>query len=150
MAVRQVNRILPRKKIPLMGLSAAFIFAAQMLNFPVAGGTSGHVIGSVLVAVLLGPSAAVIVLSVLYLAAMFSLGLFISTRTHKTSLALLAGFFAWIFLTFIIPKTGEPLAGLIRRIPSEDISLAYSPSIRTESGSAREVTARPKRRSRNY
>ena len=62
-AVRQVNRILPRKKIPLMGLSAAFIFAAQMLNFPVAGGTSGHLLGGVLASVLIGPGAAAIVIA---------------------------------------------------------------------------------------
>ncbi|MBI4580546.1 MAG: PDGLE domain-containing protein, partial [Planctomycetes bacterium] len=47
----------------LLGLSAAFVFAAQMLNFPVAGGTSGHLVGGVLTAVLLGPSAGVIVIS---------------------------------------------------------------------------------------
>ncbi|HUK81462.1 MAG TPA: energy-coupling factor ABC transporter permease [Verrucomicrobiae bacterium] len=62
-ALRQVRRQLPRRKIPLLGLAAAFVFAAQMLNFPVAGGTSGHLIGGVLTAVLLGPGAAVIVLA---------------------------------------------------------------------------------------
>jgi len=62
-ALRQVRRQLPRRKIPLLGLAAAFVFAAQMLNFPVAGGTSGHLVGSVLTAVLLGPGAAVIVLA---------------------------------------------------------------------------------------
>jgi cobalt/nickel transport system permease protein len=62
-AARQVNRTLPRHKIPLMGLGAAFVFAAQMLNFPVAGGTSGHLLGGVLAAVLLGPGAAAIVLA---------------------------------------------------------------------------------------
>jgi cobalt/nickel transport system permease protein len=62
-ALRQARRQLPRRKIPLLGLAAAFVFAAQMLNFPVAGGTSGHLIGAVLAAVLLGPSAAVIVLT---------------------------------------------------------------------------------------
>ncbi len=46
-----------------MGVTAAFVFAAQMINFPVAGGTSGHLIGGVLAAVLLGPSAAVIVMT---------------------------------------------------------------------------------------
>jgi len=46
-----------------MGLAAAFVFAAQMLNFPIAGGTSGHLLGSVLIAVLLGPAAAVLVLA---------------------------------------------------------------------------------------
>jgi cobalt/nickel transport system permease protein len=49
--------------VPLLGLAAAFVFAAQMLNFPVPGGTSGHLIGAVLTAVLLGPSAAVLVMS---------------------------------------------------------------------------------------
>ena len=62
-ATRQVNRTLPRNKIPLMGLGAAFVFAAQMLNFPVAGGTSGHLLGGVLAAVLLGPGAAAIVIA---------------------------------------------------------------------------------------
>ena len=62
-AARQVNRTLPRHKIPLMGLGAAFVFAAQMLNFPVAGGTSGHLLGGVLAGVLLGPGAAAIVIA---------------------------------------------------------------------------------------
>ncbi len=62
-ALYQVRRQLPRRKIPLLGLAAAFVFAAQMLNFPIAGGTSGHLIGGVLTAVLLGPGAAVVVLT---------------------------------------------------------------------------------------
>ena len=62
-SLHHVRRRLPRRKIPMLGLAAAFVFAAQMLNFPVAGGTSGHLIGGVLTAVLLGPSAAVIVLT---------------------------------------------------------------------------------------
>ena len=62
-AARQVNRTLPRNKVPLMGLGAAFVFAAQMLNFPVAGGTSGHLLGGVLAGVLLGPAAAAIVIA---------------------------------------------------------------------------------------
>jgi cobalt/nickel transport system permease protein len=62
-ALRHARKTLPPRKIPLLGLSAAFVFAAQMLNFPVAGGTSGHLIGGVLAAALLGPSAAVIVIS---------------------------------------------------------------------------------------
>jgi cobalt/nickel transport system permease protein len=47
-----------------MGVMAAFIFAAQMLNFPVVGGTSGHLLGGVLAAVLLGPWAGAIVIAV--------------------------------------------------------------------------------------
>jgi cobalt/nickel transport system permease protein len=62
-AIRQVNRTLPRSKVPLMGLAAAFVFAAQMLNFPVAGGTSGHLLGGVLAAVLLGPAVGAVVIT---------------------------------------------------------------------------------------
>ena len=63
LAVRQLRRQLPPQRVPLLGLAAAFVFASQMLNFPVAGGTSGHLIGSTLIAVLLGPGAAVLVLA---------------------------------------------------------------------------------------
>jgi cobalt/nickel transport system permease protein len=62
-ALRQARRHLPAQRVPLLGLSAAFVFAAQMVNFPVLGGTSGHLIGAVLVGVLLGPGVALIVLS---------------------------------------------------------------------------------------
>lgn len=51
----KARKELDEKTVPLMALCAAFVFAAQMLNFPVAGGTSGHFLGGVLVAVLLGP-----------------------------------------------------------------------------------------------
>jgi cobalt/nickel transport system permease protein len=62
-ALRQVRTSLPPRQMPMLGLAAAFVFAAQMLNFPVAGGTSGHLVGGVLTAILLGPSAAVLVLT---------------------------------------------------------------------------------------
>ncbi|MDH3251325.1 MAG: energy-coupling factor ABC transporter permease [Ignavibacteria bacterium] len=62
-ALRRVKREITPRTAPLMGLAAAFVFVAQMLNFPVAGGTSGHLMGSVLAVVLLGPSAGVIVLT---------------------------------------------------------------------------------------
>ena len=54
-AVRRTNRDLDERSVPLMGVMAAFIFAAQMFNFQVIGGTSGHLLGGVLAAVLLGP-----------------------------------------------------------------------------------------------
>ena len=68
----------------------------------------------------------------LYLSALFSLGLLVSTLTHRTSLALLASFFVWIFLTFVIPKTSEPLAGLIRRVPSEEVMKANRAQVRNQ------------------
>jgi cobalt/nickel transport system permease protein len=62
-ALRSIRGSAAVRRVPLIGLAAAFVFAAQMLNFPVAGGTSGHLVGAVLVAVLLGPSAAVLALT---------------------------------------------------------------------------------------
>jgi cobalt/nickel transport system permease protein len=62
-ALRQVRTSLQPRQMPLLGLAAAFVLAAQMLNFPILGGTSGHLIGGVLTAILLGPSAAIIVIS---------------------------------------------------------------------------------------
>ncbi|MDD5557435.1 MAG: energy-coupling factor ABC transporter permease [bacterium] len=63
-ALGAAGRALKDRAVPLMGVMAAFIFAAQMLNFPVAGGTSGHLIGGALAAVLLGPACAVAVIAV--------------------------------------------------------------------------------------
>jgi len=62
-AVRRVNEELGERQVPLMGVSAAFIFAAQMLNFTVAGGTSGHLLGGALAAILLGPWAGMLVMT---------------------------------------------------------------------------------------
>jgi cobalt/nickel transport system permease protein len=63
LAVWRTNRSLGEKSVPLMGVTAAFIFAAQMMNFPVAGGTSGHLLGGTLAAILVGPWAAIIVMT---------------------------------------------------------------------------------------
>jgi cobalt/nickel transport system permease protein len=63
LAVSKTNKALGEKQIPLMGIMAAFIFAAQMINFPVAGGTSGHLLGGVLAAVVLGPWAGMLVMT---------------------------------------------------------------------------------------
>lgn len=62
-AISKTNKSLGEKQIPLMGVMAAFIFAAQMLNFPVAGGTSGHFLGGALAAIVLGPWAAILVMT---------------------------------------------------------------------------------------
>jgi cobalt/nickel transport system permease protein len=54
-SIRRAARFLDDRRIPLAGLVAAFVFAAQMINFPVASGTTGHFLGGVLAAVLVGP-----------------------------------------------------------------------------------------------
>jgi cobalt/nickel transport system permease protein len=62
-AISKTNKSLGEKQVPLMGIMAAFIFAAQMLNFPVAGGTSGHFLGGALAAMVLGPWAGILVMT---------------------------------------------------------------------------------------
>ena len=62
-ALRRVSRDLGERQVPLMGVLAAAIFAGQMLNFSVAGGTSGHLLGAAIATILLGPWAAVIVMT---------------------------------------------------------------------------------------
>lgn len=62
-AISRTNKSLGEKQIPLMGVMAAFIFAAQMINFPVAGGTSGHLLGGALAAIVLGPWAGMLVMT---------------------------------------------------------------------------------------
>ncbi len=62
-AISKTNKALGEKQVPLMGIMAAFIFAAQMLNFPVAGGTSGHFLGGALAAIVLGPWAGILVMT---------------------------------------------------------------------------------------
>jgi cobalt/nickel transport system permease protein len=62
--LKRANVELDERRVPLLGVTAAFIFAAQMLNFPVAGGTSGHFLGASLAAILLGPWLACLVMAV--------------------------------------------------------------------------------------
>src|SRR5688572_33465246 len=63
LAISKTNKALGEKQVPLMGVMSAFIFAAQMINFPVAGGTSGHLLGGALAAIVLGPWAGMLVMT---------------------------------------------------------------------------------------
>ncbi len=62
-ALRRVGQDLGERQVPLMGVLAATIFAGQMLNFSVTGGTSGHLLGAALATILLGPWAAILVMT---------------------------------------------------------------------------------------
>ena len=62
--LRRAAAQLDDRVVPLLGVTGAFVFAAQMLNFPVAGGTSGHFLGAALATILLGPWLAMLVLAV--------------------------------------------------------------------------------------
>ena len=63
LAIRRIDRSAIERATPLMGIMAAFIFAGQMINFPIAGGTSGHLLGGVLAAITLGPWAGILVMT---------------------------------------------------------------------------------------
>lgn len=66
-SLRGAQKQLSEKSAPLAGLTAVFVFAVQMLNFPVAAGTSGHLLGGALAAVLVGPYAASLAITVVLL-----------------------------------------------------------------------------------
>src|SRR6195256_4716277 len=63
MMSRRAGRELDESRIPLLGVMGAFVFAAQMINFPVGIGTSGHLVGGALLAITLGPAAAALVMT---------------------------------------------------------------------------------------
>ena len=60
---RKAKTELEESRIPLLGVMGAFVFAAQMINFPVGPGTSGHLVGGTLLACTLGPAAAALVMT---------------------------------------------------------------------------------------
>jgi cobalt/nickel transport system permease protein len=66
-SLKRVEKDYQEKAVPLMGVCAAFIFAAQMINFPIPGGTSGHLLGGTLAGILLGPWAGSLVMTVVFI-----------------------------------------------------------------------------------
>ncbi|MCJ7604611.1 MAG: energy-coupling factor ABC transporter permease [Dehalococcoidales bacterium] len=108
-AVRQVNQKLKEKQVPLMGVLAAFIFAAQMLNFPIAGGTSGHVIGAALAVILLGPWAAVLIMSCVLIAQslVFQDGGLLALGANIFNMSIVAVFAAYLVYRLITSLFGE-------------------------------------------
>jgi cobalt/nickel transport system permease protein len=63
-AIHRVGRTFADRRAPLMGVMAATLFAAQTMNFPIPSGTSGHLLGGILAAVMLGPWSGLVVLAV--------------------------------------------------------------------------------------
>jgi cobalt/nickel transport system permease protein len=112
LALRRVRATLPPQRMPLLGLAAAFIFAAQMLNFPVAGGTSGHLIGGALAAILLGPAAAVIAMSAVIIlqCLLFSDGGVTALGANLFNMALVAPVTAWIVFHPLLRVTSRGVA----------------------------------------
>jgi cobalt/nickel transport system permease protein len=107
-AIRRTRDYLTDRQVPLAALAAAFVFAAQMVNFPVIAGMSGHLLGGVLVAVLVGPAAGVIVISVVLLvqALMFADGGLTALGLNIVNMALvgsLGGYAVFRTLQVITP-----------------------------------------------
>jgi cobalt/nickel transport system permease protein len=96
-ALARAKTTLEEKQIPLLGVTAAFIFAAQMLNFPVAAGTSGHFMGAALAAVLLGPLNAVIAMTLVVVlqCLLFGDGGLTALGTNVFNMAILGSFVGW-------------------------------------------------------
>jgi cobalt/nickel transport system permease protein len=112
-AIRIARDKIGEKHIPMMGILAAFVFVAQMLNFPVAGGTSGHVIGAALVAILLGPWAAVIIMSVVLIAQSFIFqdGGLLALGANVLNMGIIASFGAYYLYRLINSLLGSNRRG---------------------------------------
>ncbi len=108
-AVRKAGTELDDRRAPLAGLVAAFLFAMQMLNFPVAAGTSGHLIGGVLAAVLVGPWAAAICLAVVLLVqALFADGGLTALGLNILNMGVVAGmggYLVFLAVRKVLPRT---------------------------------------------
>ncbi len=107
-AVRHVRNSIQPRQMPLLGLAGAFVFAAQMINFPVLGGTSGHLIGGVLTAILLGPGAAVLVITCVLITQclMFADGGLLALGANIFNMAIVSvcgGYFAYRTLLRFVP-----------------------------------------------
>jgi cobalt/nickel transport system permease protein len=107
--LRKSRETLADKQVPLAGLTSAFVFAVQMLNFPVAAGTSGHLIGGVLAAVLVGPwVGALCIAVVLVVQALFADGGLTALGLNILNMAIvggLGGYALFAGLRRILPKS---------------------------------------------
>lgn len=100
LATRRAQRDLDESKVPMMGVLGAFVFAAQMVNFPLGAGTSGHLLGGALLAAALGPAPAIVVMTAILTlqALIFQDGGLLALGANLFNMALagtLAGYWPW-------------------------------------------------------
>jgi cobalamin biosynthesis protein CbiM len=110
LALQRARRELDERTAPLAGLTAAFVFAVQMVNFPVGAGTSGHLVGGALTAVLVGPWTAVLCMTVVLVvqAVLFADGGLTALGTNVTLLGVVAvgvGYGVFRLLLALLPRT---------------------------------------------
>jgi cobalt/nickel transport system permease protein len=109
LALRGARRELDDRTAPLAGLVAAFVFATQMINFPVGAGTSGHLLGGALAAVLVGPWTATLCISTVLLVQclLFADGGITALGTNITLMALVGVGTGWLVFRLaqrVLPK----------------------------------------------
>jgi len=133
-SIRASRPELDDDRIPLAGVTAAFVFAAQMVNFPVAAGTTGHLIGGALAAVLLGPSLGLLVVAVVVIvqALAFADGGLTALGYNVLNMAVVTSLGGWaVFrgLRRLVPSTatGVTLAAAVAAFASVVLSaMAFS------------------------
>jgi cobalt/nickel transport system permease protein len=109
LSLNQVQSEYKERTVPLMGVSAAFIFAAQMINFPIIGGTSGHLMGGTLAGILLGPWAGSLVMSVVFIVqtVMFQDGGLTALGANITIMGLIGTFGGYYLYRFVRSLVGR-------------------------------------------
>lgn len=133
-ALRQVRDTIKDKQVPLAGIAAAFIFAAQMFNFPVAAGTTGHLLGGALAAILLGPHMGAIVVTVVVVvqALVFADGGLTALGYNILNMAIVpayGGYAVYRLFRRVVPKTGGGVVvatGLAALVSVVFSSMAFS------------------------
>ncbi len=114
-ALRGARRELDDRTAPMAGLVATFVFAGQMMNFPVGAGTSGHLLGGALAAVLVGPWSAVLCISVVLLVQglLIADGGITALGTNITLMALVGvgvGWLVFVALRAVLPRRAASVA----------------------------------------
>ncbi|MGN8833001.1 cobalt transporter CbiM [Selenomonas montiformis] len=117
MAVHKVRREIPREKMPLLGIGAAFSFLSMMFNIPLPGGTTGHAVGGTLLAVLFSPWSACLTVSIaLFIQALFfGDGGILAFGANCFNMALVMPFSGWAVyrgLSRIMPAHTTAAAGI--------------------------------------
>src|SRR3954468_11908940 len=132
-ALRGARRELDDRTAPLAGLVAAFVFATQMLNFPVASGTSGHLLGGALAAILVGPCTGLLCIATVLLVQclLFADGGITALGTNICLMGVVTVVTAWLVfrgLQAVLPKrlsSVPPAAGLAAVVSVPVAALAF-------------------------
>jgi cobalt/nickel transport system permease protein len=125
--LRGARNELAERTAPLAGLVAAFVFAVQMLNFPVAAGTSGHLLGGTLAAILVGPCTGVLCLAVVLLmqALLFADGGLSALGTNITLMGVVTvvvGYAVFRALLRVLPTSAATFAAALVSVPASAIA----------------------------